>query len=166
MNFKYSYTKYKKLQTENVNFGTNKEASWIDVLRQTYPNIKTSNTEKKEIDYSTFDATATKNGQKFNFELKTRKDINHNTFPSIYIGLNKLKEAKKQLENGVRTIFFWDCVDGLYHWEITNENKEDGSWFFNDDGKEYFIGEGGNSKIGQTPQPVAYIWKDYLKKYN
>jgi len=164
MQYKNSYTKYKKLQTENVKFGTTKEASWIDVLRQEYPNIKSTNTEKKEIDFSLFDATATKNGQKFNFELKSREDINHNSFPSIMVGANKLKEAKKQLENDVKTIFFWDCKDGLYYWEITNENKEDGSWFFND--SEYYIGEGGNSKIGQEPAPVAYIWNNYLKKYN
>lgn len=164
MQFKNSYTKYKKLQNENVKFGTSKEQAWIEVLRQKYPNIKSTNTENKEIDYSAFDATSIENGQKFNFELKTRTDINHNTFPSLMVGANKVKEAKKQLENGVRTIFFWDCVDGLYFWELTENNKEDGNWFFRD--SEFYIGIGGNSKIGQESANICYIWEQYLQKYN
>tara|TARA_R110000796_G_scaffold92690_1_gene197047 strand:- start:1413 stop:1913 length:501 start_codon:yes stop_codon:yes gene_type:complete len=166
MQYINSYTKYKKLQNENVEFGTSKEQAWIEVLRQKYPNIKSTNPHRKEIDYSAFDATSIENGQKFNFELKTRENINHDTYPALYMGLNKIITAKNQLKNGVRTIFFWDCADGLYCWELTENNKDDGHWFSSDDGKEYYIALGANQKIGQESANVCYIWKEFLQKYN
>jgi hypothetical protein len=158
--YKNTYTNYLNLVSENVKNGEAHEEEWVNYLSKQYPNIKSL----KDDEFSIFDAISVENGQNFQFELKTRKEINHNTYPTLMVGVNKIKKAIIDLKKNIRTIFFWNCKDGLYYWEITEENKKEGSWFFNEG--EYYISEGGNEKIGQTPKLIAYIRKEYMKRYN
>ena len=143
--YKNTYNNYLHLVSENVKNGCAHEEEWVKYLSKQYPNIKSL----KDDEFSIFDARSVENGQNFQFELKTRKEI---------------KKAIIDLKKNIRTIFFWNCKDGLYYWEITEENKKEGSWFFNEG--DYYISEGGNEKIGQTPKLIAYIRKEYLKRYN
>jgi hypothetical protein len=55
-------------------------------------------------------------------ELKTRNN-NHNTYPTTMIGFNKVMNWGKD-ETDKKYFFLFGFLDGLYEWELTQENYD------------------------------------------
>ena len=68
--------------------------------------------------YATFDYY---NDKTF-IELKTRR-IKHNQYKSLMFGYNKFKKGLEHIKDGKDVYFFFNCLDGIYYWKLTEESK-------------------------------------------
>ena len=85
-------------------------------------------------------------GDDIQIELKNRR-ILYNQYPTIMIGLNKLKVAEKSEKE---TWFCWNFTNGLYKWKF---NKD-----------EYEIEEGGRCDRGYDERKACgFIKMSFLK---
>ena len=68
----------------------------------------------------------------------------------------KITKSIKQLKKGIRQIFYWTCIDGLYYWELTDPIAQK---------HEYEFGRNGNFQTGEGFRNIVNIRMDYIKKY-
>ena len=60
-------------------------------------------------------------GDNLVIELKSRR-INHNKYDTLFFGKNKFDKGLCYQSEGVRVYFVFNCLDGIYYWEM-NENE-------------------------------------------
>ena len=61
-------------------------------------------------------------------ELKYRPELIYKKFGTTMIGYNKIQKGLNQIEKGCRVFFFFGFKDGLFVWELTQDNhKTDGN---------------------------------------
>ena len=76
---------------------------------------------KKTARYAIFDYE----NDNLQIELKNRR-VNFSTYPSMMMGLNKLKKAE-ETKDKKKSIFLFNFKDGLYYWEY-DKNQYDLGW--------------------------------------
>ncbi len=77
--------------------------------------------------------------EQYYIELKSRR-IKHNQYSTLFFNKKKLDKANEVIKKGYKVIFIWNCIDGLYCWEYTGENKQL---------DEYYIAVGGRCDRGK-----------------
>jgi len=131
----------KSIYKKDCKFGNDCEDTLFSKIREKYGEdiIKTSR-------YDTFDyENATTQ-----IELKNRR-CKHNTYPSMMIGLNKLKKAEQTKKNR-KTIFLFNFTDGLYYW---NYDKE-----------QYYTAYGGRKDRGiDERKTTGFIPIEHLRRF-
>ena len=127
-----------QIQKQDLKLGDKGEKDTLAIIEK-FLNIKLSRSEDK---YATFDYY---NDKTF-IELKTRR-IKHNTYKSLMFGYNKFKKGLEHLSNNKDVYFFFNCLDGIYYWKLTNESK-----------KNITIGTGGRWDRGKKEiQQLVFI---------
>ena len=43
--------------------------------------------------------------------------MNHNKYPTLMFGKNKLDKGSQYLEQGIQPIFVFKCYDGVWYWK-------------------------------------------------
>tara|TARA_R110002012_G_scaffold141795_2_gene299596 strand:- start:549 stop:992 length:444 start_codon:yes stop_codon:yes gene_type:complete len=144
-------TKYDLIR-DNVAWGTSFEKPWREALRKKYPSICNKNISDK---FASMDSISNDNGIIIEHEHKKRK-MKHDKYCSIVFNRCKFEKSVKQVERGIRQIYWWTCTDGLFYWELYDIDKQK---------DEFEFGWICNKKIGQKPVRGVYIKVAYLKKY-
>ena len=86
------------------------------------------------------------------YELKSRR-IKHNQYGSLIFGENKFKNSVKQIDKNIRQIYIFNCLDGLYKWELKNPTLQK---------EEYYFTMCGNYARNDKPHSVCNIKTKYL----
>lgn len=104
---------YKKLQ-KDLSFGFKSEYEIHELLEEYFGKLFKSKLNPEMSKYYEFD----KYNEEYFIEIKSRR-INHNKFPSLFFGLNKLKKGDEILKkcSHLRIFYLWKCNDGIYGWE-------------------------------------------------
>jgi hypothetical protein len=103
-----------QIQQDDLHFGEKGEDRTQAIIEK-FLCIKLNRSSDK---YATFDYY---NDNTF-IELKSRR-IKHNTYKTLMFGYNKFKKGLEHIENGKDVYFFFNCLDGIYYWKLTNESK-------------------------------------------
>jgi len=88
------------------------------------------------------------------YELKSRR-IKHNQYNSLIFGKNKFDKSITQLEKNIKQIYLFNCIDGVYKWELTDAVKQQG---------EYYFSMNGNYARNDKPHSVCNIRTKYLQR--
>lgn len=140
------------IKRENFKSGNLGEIKWINKLRKKYPNIFNNNTKDK---FAKMDAYSNDNDIEIEHEHKQR-NIYHNQYEGLMVNKCKIDYSIKQLQKGIRQIYYWTCKDGLFFWELTDIEKQKDEIIYN---------KNGNYKRGDKITKVVDIKTKYLKKY-
>lgn len=79
--------------------------------------------QKSTHKYALWDFIDTK--RKIVIELKTRRDINSNTYQDLLIGYNKFGGMEMFLHHGYTCYFIWILGDGMFKWEVPKALGDD-----------------------------------------
>tara|TARA_R110002126_G_scaffold290431_1_gene447360 strand:- start:76 stop:555 length:480 start_codon:yes stop_codon:yes gene_type:complete len=148
----HSSMKYSLIRNNFVS-GRKGEIEWIKILKNKYPSIIDNNTIDK---FSSMDAISNENGILIEHELKSR-NIHHNKHDGLMFNECKMKKSIKQLEKGIRQIYYWNCTDGLYYWEFTDMKKQKDEMIFS---------RNGNHQTGEGDRDIVDIKTEFLKLYS
>lgn len=100
----------KKIYKKDCKYGFNCEDTLFRKIREKY-----GEDVKKTTRYATFDYE----NEKTQLELKNRR-CKYTTYPSMMIGINKLKKAE-DTKDIKKSIFLFNFIDGLYYWEYDKD---------------------------------------------
>ena len=152
-NFKQHSMINHTLRKKNFKDGREAELIWLDILRKSYDNLIDNNETNP---YAHMDALTNDNNEAIEHEHKNRIDFRHNQFRGLMLNKCKLDYSKKQLLKGIRQIYYWNCKDGLYYWELKDlELQKD----------EIIYYRNGNFKTNEGFRDVVDIKTAFLKKY-
>ena len=107
-------------QKSDLLFGLSNENKMLTILRKHFD----SKSIKKTIDkYNPYDYIDKKN--KIMIELKSRR-IRKLQYPDTMIGLNKIMEGFKHIDNGYKVFLCWSYTDGIGCYELSKDtyNKD------------------------------------------
>ena len=104
----------KDIQKADLEFGAKSEDRTKAIIEKFLCITLKSSSDK----YAVFDYY---NDKTF-IELKTRR-IKHNQYKSLMFGYNKFKKGLEHINDGKDVYFFFNCLDGIYYWKLTNESK-------------------------------------------
>ena len=88
------------------------------------------------------------------WELKTRR-VESNKYPSTVFGYNKFEHSIKALKGGVKQTYLFNFTDGLYSWDLYNEETQK---------EEFEIGVCANRKRYDKEHKAVYVFSKYLTK--
>ena len=88
------------------------------------------------------------------WELKTRR-VKSNTYPSTVFGHNKFEHSVKALRGGVKQTYLFNFVDGLYSWELYDEEVQK---------KEFEIGICANRRRYDKEHKAVYVFTKFLTR--
>ena len=118
-----------EIKKKDLKFGMENEKKVLKILKETFKNIEMKHYKFK---YHTLDFYGKHNNKKcVEFELKSR-NINHNKYNSLIFGKNKFLYSLKRLKKGIRQIYLFNCLDGIYYYELINEEKQKNEFYFGD----------------------------------
>ena len=140
-------------KSRDIRFGKLNEIKVLEILNKYNNNIK-----KYKYNYSTFDFYLRDENKKkiIEYELKSR-NIKYMQYPTIICGKNKFEYAKKRLLKGIKPIFLFYFLDGLYYWELKDIDKQK---------NEFSFGKICNKKRNDKKiDDGLFIKMEYLKKY-
>ena len=102
------------IQRKDLNFGFKSEEEIHNILEEVFGNLLRSNKNPEMGGYYEFD----KYNEDIFIEVKTRR-INHNQYPTLFFGENKLIKGDELLKKcpHLRIFYLWRCNDGIYGWE-------------------------------------------------
>lgn len=120
-----------------VFMGDLNEEHYEPTIVERYGDVKRNNTTLKSI-MKVYDWES----DKTKVELKSRNN-DHHYYPTTMIGFNKV-EAWGEDETDKRYYFLFGYLDGLYEWELTQEN-------YDDIGGEDAVKDGGCDVVDYTP---------------
>lgn len=105
---------------EDLKFGFSNEDKLLEVFRKYFKSETLEKTKRKYDQYDYIDVD-----KKIIIELKSRR-IRKLQYPDIMIGLNKIVEGFKHIENGYRVYLCWSFTDKLSHYELSEDtyNKD------------------------------------------
>lgn len=105
---------YQELKNNDLRLGNLSEAEIHSKLEAIFGTLKNTSENCEMGKYYEFD----KYNDNFMIEIKTRK-INHNQYPTLIFGENKLIKGDEILKNNpnIRIFYLWRCNDGIYGWE-------------------------------------------------
>tara|TARA_R110002126_G_scaffold215698_1_gene361761 strand:+ start:341 stop:781 length:441 start_codon:yes stop_codon:yes gene_type:complete len=141
-----------RLIRQNFLLGRAGEIKWIKILRKQYPSIIDNNEKDR---YSSMDACSVDNDILIEHELKCRK-ITHNQYRGLMVNKCKIDKSIINLNNNIRQIYYWSCLDGLYYWELYDFEKQK---------NELIFYKNGNKSAGLPITDVVDIKTKYLTKY-
>jgi hypothetical protein len=129
----------KEIQKKDLELGEKGENNTQGIIEKFLSIKLTKSTDK----YATFDYY---NDNTF-IELKTRR-VKHNTYSTLMFGYNKFKKGLEHIKEGKDVYFFFNCLDGVYYWKLTEESK-----------KHITIGSGGRRDRGQdeSNQKLVFV---------
>jgi len=104
----------KEIHKNDVELGENGENTTKAIIEKFLSITLTKSTDK----YAIFDYY---NDNTF-IELKTRR-IKHDTYSTLMFGYNKFKKGLEHLKDGKNVYFFFNCLDGIYYWKLTDDTK-------------------------------------------
>ena len=139
----------KQLKRKLLAVGKAGEIKMLEILKKKYDNVVDNNIENK---YSTMDFTD--NTMKIDFECKNRFIYTHDQFDKdgyvggLMYGRNKFDYSLKRLKEGYKQIVYWPCRDGIFYWELYDEEKQK---------DEYTFGKNCNKDMSQQLQDVVYV---------
>ena len=143
---------YKIFAEKNAELAKIAEKEFYKKLKKQYPTL-ISNSKFAVMDFTSRD----NNNVLVEHEYKFRADSNgikHNSFSEgLMCGKNKLNHSLNMIGKS-RQIYYWECLDGIYYWELTKETED-----------QYTDDMNGNIKNNQSPQPVFCIKSEFLKKF-
>ena len=103
-------------KSKDLKFGDGAEIDILNILKALNKNTNKINKKYYAMDYAITDD----NGKLLEeLELKSRR-IKHNKFPTLVFGKTKYIHSLKQLSNGIKQTYLFNCSDGLYKWELTD----------------------------------------------
>ena len=102
------------IQRKDLNFGFKSEEEIHSILEELFGNLLRSKKNPEMGGYYEFD----KYNEDIFIEVKTRR-INHNQYPTLFFGENKLIKGDELLKKcpHLRIFYLWRCNDGIYGWE-------------------------------------------------
>ena len=105
---------YQELKNKDLRFGNLSEAEIHSKLEAIFGTLKNTSENCEMGKYYEFD----KYNDNFMIEIKTRK-INHNQYPTLIFGENKLIKGDEILKNNpnIRIFYLWRCNDMIVGWE-------------------------------------------------
>lgn len=139
------------LKNDDMKFGNMNEETILKYLRNTISN----KIFKYKNKYSLMDYYQKDDNDNIiaEFELKSRR-IKHNQYESLIFGQNKFNNSVKQIDKNIKQIYLFNCVDGLYKWELTNPTLQK---------EEYYFTMCGNYRRNDKSTSVCNIRTQYLK---
>lgn len=115
----------KKIQ--DLKLGANGEEKVLEILNKKFKScVKKYHSKYCEMDYYIQNQ---KGDVIQEWELKTRR-VNHNQYPSLVFGRNKYEKSLIALKNGVKQTYLFNCNDGLYYWNFSDEVKQKDEFYF------------------------------------
>ena len=141
------------IRNKNFSDGRIAELKWIEILKNKYKSILDNNIKNK---YSHMDAISKDNGEIIEHEHKNRTTYRHNQFRGLLLNKCKIDYSIEQLKKGIRQIYYWNCKDGLYYWELKDLEKQ---------ADEIIYYRNGNLKTNEGYRDVVDIKSIFLKKY-
>jgi len=88
------------------------------------------------------------------WELKTRR-VESNTYPSTVFGHNKFEHSIKALRGDVKQTYLFNFVDGLYSWELYDEEVQK---------EEFEIGICANRRRYDKEHKAVYVFTKFLTR--
>ena len=146
----------KRLTQKLLAVGKEGEKKMLEILKKKYENVVDNNIDNK---YSTMDFSD--NIMKVDFECKNRFKYTHNQFDKdgyvggLMYGRNKFNYSLERLKLGYKQIVYWPCKDGIWFWQLYDEEKQN---------NEYTFGKNCNKELNQKPQDMVYVKIKYLTK--
>ena len=138
---------------DNVKFGTRMETPWRTRLKKKYPSICNKNITDN---FASMDSISNDNGVIIEHEHKKR-NIKHDKYFSLFFNKCKFDKSVKQIQRGIRQIYYWTCDDGLFYWEMYDIEKQK---------HEFQFGRNGNFHgTGQGARDIVNIKIEHIKKY-
>ena len=126
---------------DDLDFGLNAEISIKEQLEEVFGELKPKKAKNDPFDFE---------GDNLVIELKSRR-INHNKYDTLFFGKNKFDKGLCYQSEGVRVYFVFNCLDGIYYWEM---NKD-----------ECFHKQGGRFDRGRPEvQMLTNVKTEFLKK--
>mgnify|MGYP003637871051 CR=1 FL=1 len=103
-----------EIQKNDKIFGFNSEQEIHSILEEQFGKLLRTELNPEMGKYYEFD----KYNEDYFIEVKTRR-INHNKYPSLFFGKNKLIKGDEMLKKCplLRIFYLWQCNDGCYGWE-------------------------------------------------
>lgn len=141
------------LRNKNFRDGKLAEINWLKILSKKYKTLVDNNETNK---YSHMDAYSSDNNILIEHEHKNRSKYNHNQFRGLMLNKCKIDYSKEQLKKGIRQIYYWNCKDGLYYWELKDLETQK---------NEIIYYRNGNLKTNEGYRDVVDIKCNFLKKF-
>ena len=142
-------------KNQDIKFGKKCELEILKELHKTNKNI-----EQHKWIFSPMDFFEKDNNDNIicEYELKSR-NINHNKYPSLPFGYNKFRHSRKQIKKGIKQVYIWNCLDGIYYWILYDKKEQKKN-------NEYYIQKIQNKQRNEKADKGIYIYTEFIKKYN
>ena len=103
-----------EIQKNDKIFGFNSEQEIHSILEEQFGKLLRTERNPEMGKYYQFD----KYNEDYFIEIKSRR-INHDDYPSLFFGKNKLIKGDEMLKKCplLRIFYLWQCNDGCYGWE-------------------------------------------------
>ena len=103
-----------EIQKKDLNFGFKSEQEIHSILEEQFGKLLRTERNPEMGKYYQFD----KYNEDYFIEIKSRR-INHDDYPSLFFGKNKLIKGDEILKKCplLRIFYLWKCNDGIYGWE-------------------------------------------------
>tara|TARA_R100000951_G_scaffold97173_2_gene86766 strand:- start:819 stop:1259 length:441 start_codon:yes stop_codon:yes gene_type:complete len=103
-----------EIQKNDLNFGSKSEQEIHSILEEQFGKLLRTELNPEMGKYYEFD----KYNEDYFIEIKSRR-INHDDYPSLFFGKNKLIKGDEILKKCplLRIFYLWKCNDGIYGWE-------------------------------------------------
>lgn len=106
-----------KQKKKDCDFGEKKEQSTLEELRdKIHPNIRKYDYAFNIMDYY---LKNDKNQIICEYEVKGRR-VRHDYYPTAVFGMNKMNHSVRQLKKGVKQMYLFNYIDGLFSWECND----------------------------------------------
>lgn len=137
---------------KDMKFGNVNENNILDYLNKNVSN----KIQKTKYKYALMDYYEnSEDGKRIaEYEVKSRR-IKHNQYKSLIFGKNKFDNSVIQIDKNIRQIYLFNCIDGIYKWELTDVNKQK---------DEYYFCMNGNFARNDKAHSVCNIKTQYLTK--
>lgn len=130
-----------EIKVADLDFGLNAEIDIKEELETKFGPLKLKKSKSDPFDYD---------GDNLVIELKSRR-INHDKYTTLFFGKNKFDKGLCYQAEGVRVYFVFNCLDGIYYWEM--------------DESECFHKKGGRFDRGRPEvQMLTNVPIEHLKK--
>ena len=148
-----------KQKKKDGDFGEKKEKTTLEELRDKInPNIQKYDYAFNVMDYYLKDD---KGDIICEYEVKSRR-VRHDFYPTAVFGMNKMNHSVRQLKKGVKQIYLFNYIDGLFRWDCEDPyGKQKDEW---EEGT--ISNDRRNDKVHKAVhiphenlKRVSYIWK-------
>jgi len=107
----YMIFKMNSKKLEDLDFGLNAEITIKERLEVVFGELKPKKVKNDPFDFD---------GDNLVIELKSRR-INHNKYDTLFFGKNKFDKGVLYQQEGVRVVYVFNCLDGIYYWEQNDQ---------------------------------------------